>query len=235
MLQHAQTFLLCINLVLATVHCQMDMGVMGTTKMAAPQVAPSPAVAMNALMQSTDDAMMAVPACGSIDVYFARTMIAHHQGAIWMAQWYLQHGKLSDLLNTSSSIIVDQSQEIIQLQNILATLPFPADCMPSPSPSMDMRAAANGPATADSPGIAEMGQAMTVPMSPSPGMPEDGADATFAETMRTHHMAAIQMAGVEIQHGSNPELIQLAETIVGEQTTEIGQFNRILAGMAAAI
>ena len=128
---------------------------------------------MNALMQSTDDAMMAVPACGSIDVYFARTMIAHHQvhsswqkrtikrllpakmdskffcsqiliadsdeamqGAIWMAQWYLQHGKLSDLLNTSSSIIVDQSQEIIQLQNILATLPFPADCMPSPSPSM---------------------------------------------------------------------------------------------------
>ena len=43
------------------------------------------------------------------------------------------------------------------------------------------------------------------------------------------------MAGVEIQHGSNPELIQLAETIVGEQTTEIGQFNRILAGMAAAI
>ena len=42
------------------------------------QGAASPSAAMEAMMQSTDADMMAVPLCSSVDIYFAEMMIAHH-------------------------------------------------------------------------------------------------------------------------------------------------------------
>ncbi len=52
-----------------------------------------------------------------------------------MAKWELQNGKNAELLNTSRSIVTSQTQEIAEMQQYLAQLPFRADCAPAPAPS----------------------------------------------------------------------------------------------------
>ena len=58
------------------------------------------------------------------------------QGAVQMAQWYIMNGKNPTLLNVSESIVASQTAEIQQMQDILATLPIPPDCM-AMAPSAD--------------------------------------------------------------------------------------------------
>ena len=53
-----------------------------------------------------------------------------------MAEWEMQHGLDPELLNMSSTIIATQTQEISEMQQILTTLPVPADCMMAASPTM---------------------------------------------------------------------------------------------------
>jgi len=56
----------------------------------------------------------------------------------------------------------------------------------------------------------------TVPMSGS-------ADIDFIRMMMPHHQGAIEMAKYEIKYGTNFEMIQLAKSIIAEQTNEIQQ------------
>ncbi len=57
-------------------------------------------------------AAMAIRFSTDIDRDFARMMIAHHQGAIDMAQAELRHGHNEQLRRIAQEIIVDQQQEI---------------------------------------------------------------------------------------------------------------------------
>lgn len=53
------------------------------------------------------------------------------------------------------------------------------------------------------------------------------SDERFLDMMAAHHAMAIAMAQVEIQHGSRPELVQLARGIVTAQTKEIDDMRRM--------
>ena len=57
---------------------------------------------------------------GDPDRDFAEMMIAHHQGAIEMAQIQLQYGKDEQLRRLAQGIIVEQQQEIATMRRILA-------------------------------------------------------------------------------------------------------------------
>lgn len=61
-------------------------------------------------------ASMMIPPSGDIDQDFATMMIAHHQGAIDMAQSYLRSGSNQTLLRLAQEIIVTQQQEIAVMQ-----------------------------------------------------------------------------------------------------------------------
>jgi uncharacterized protein (DUF305 family) len=52
------------------------------------------------------------------------------------------------------------------------------------------------------------------------------ADDRFLDMMSAHHAMAVEMAQVEIQHGSRPELLQLARDIVAAQTKEIDEMRQ---------
>jgi uncharacterized protein (DUF305 family) len=51
-------------------------------------------------------------------------------------------------------------------------------------------------------------------------------DDRFLDMMSAHHAMAVEMAQVELQHGSRPELLQLARDIVAAQTKEIDEMRQ---------
>jgi uncharacterized protein (DUF305 family) len=64
---------------------------------------------------------------------------------------------------------------------------------------------------------------MTTMMNGMHGKTTGKPDADFVLMMIPHHQGAIDMAKVELQYGSDPELRQLATDIVAAQEKEIAQ------------
>lgn len=60
-------------------------------------------------------------------------------------------------------------------------------------------------------------------------MPSNDPDKDFATMMTAHHQGAIDMAGVQLKYGKDPELRMLATAIIADQTREIEQLRAWLA------
>ena len=61
------------------------------------------------------------------------------------------------------------------------------------------------------------------------GMMQADADVAFACGMIAHHQGAIDMAQVLLEHGDDPEMIELAGEIIAAQVGEIEQMTNWLA------
>ena len=65
---------------------------------------------------------MAITYSDNPDLDFARAMLAHHQGAVAMAQIQLQHGTDPEMRALAQAIIDAQAAEIAQMQAFIAKL-----------------------------------------------------------------------------------------------------------------
>lgn len=59
----------------------------------------------------------------------------------------------------------------------------------------------------------------------------DGPEASqlFLEQMIVHHEGAVEMAQTQVDDGSNPDAVELAQTTIDAQTTEIQEMQDLLA------
>jgi uncharacterized protein (DUF305 family) len=71
-----------------------------------------------------DQDMSGAPMTGNADQDFAAMMLAHHKGAVDMAQTELQYGKDPLLRAMSQDIIASQTKEISEMQAWQANHPL---------------------------------------------------------------------------------------------------------------
>ncbi|MES2060315.1 MULTISPECIES: DUF305 domain-containing protein [Mucilaginibacter] len=143
----------------------------------------------------------------SADEDFLAMMIPHHQGAVDMANYEIAHGKNRELIQLAKSIKAEQLVQIQQMQLLLRnTKTF----------------AGKGKAHQ------QANQKMMVVMMQQ--MPKDKTlsndDNAFARVMIPHHQAAIDMAKVALQYGTDKNTKRLAESIISDEQIEIDQMKK---------
>jgi uncharacterized protein (DUF305 family) len=58
------------------------------------------------------------------------------------------------------------------------------------------------------------------------------AERDFAAAMIPHHQGAIEMARIQLRHGTDPKMRRLADSIIAAQEAEIAQLRAFLARTA---
>lgn len=80
---------------------------------------------MRKSMDDMQQKMAAMPATGNPDINFAMMMVAHHQGAIDMAQAEIDTGRDPAMIKIAKKIISAQKKEITQFEVWLKKNPHP--------------------------------------------------------------------------------------------------------------
>ena len=147
------------------------------------------------------------------DVAFARSMLPHHEQAIEMAQLAADGAASQEVLDLAGRVEAAQQREIEQMQDWLDEWGEDSDEMSG----MDMEGGTEMEGGMSEDDMAAL-EATTGPEF----------DRMFLEMMIEHHRGAISTAETEVAEGTNQEAIQLAESIIEDQGTEIVQMEAIL-------
>jgi uncharacterized protein (DUF305 family) len=131
------------------------------------------------------------------DVQFLDGMVAHHEGAIAMAEQVLAESDRPELREMAEAIIAAQEGEITQMQA------WRAEWYPglAPTAGMDMDM-----------GMMELAVDETKPF-----------EQRFMEAMIDHHEGALDMAQAALEQAEHPELRTMAEAVIAAQEAEIEQ------------
>ena len=146
------------------------------------------------------------------DEMFVTMMIPHHQQAIEMADLILGKDGIDERVVTLAQQIKDaQGPEIEQLQGWLDDWGVDPE-----EQQMDGMDHSDGMMTEDDMAALESA---------------DGPEASrlFLEQMIVHHEGAVEMAQTQVDDGSNPDAVELAQTIIDAQTAEIQEMQDLLA------
>jgi uncharacterized protein (DUF305 family) len=134
------------------------------------------------------------------DAQFIDSMIAHHEGAVAMANQVLQEAERAELKTLAEGIITAQTAEIAQLREWRDAW-YP-DLPETSGMGMDMGD-------------------MEVPSDPSTPF-----DQRFITAMIAHHEGAIAMAKDAQQRAERQEIKTLAQNIITAQEGEIAQMKQ---------
>ena len=148
------------------------------------------------------------------DLQFIDQMIIHHQGAIMSAEHMIAGSERPELRQLSENIQTSQAEQIEQMHT------WREEWYPDAGPTFEM----------DPTHLQEMMDDNQMQEM----MGDDGADAMFLRMMIPHHQLAIDMSEQALEQAEHPELKELAQQIIDEQSAEIelmeGYLERIETG-----
>ncbi|MGH3689444.1 MAG: DUF305 domain-containing protein [Microbacterium sp.] len=150
----------------------------------------------------------------SADAMFASMMIVHHEQAIEMSDIVLAaDGVDPAVTELAQQIKAAQGPEIEQLQDWLT------DWGVSPE-DVDTGGMDHGDGMMSEDDLAALQAA-------------DGPEASrlFLEQMIVHHEGAVEMAQAQVDDGSNPDAVELAQKIIDDQSDEIQEMKNLLSAL----
>lgn len=147
-------------------------------------------------------------------------MIVHHQGAIEMAELAIANAATDDVRALGERIAAAQRPEIDLMSGWLKAWgeaqPSEADMGGMGHDGMDMEGM-------DQPEVVDE----------LAGLSGTAFDKRFLELMVEHHRGAIEMAETARDEGLNADAVQLAGTIIDDQTAEITEMENLARSMQA--
>ncbi|WP_201607933.1 DUF305 domain-containing protein [Psychrobacter immobilis] len=169
-------------------------------------------------MTRMHDEMMIGIGYNDPDTAFAKGMLGHHRGAVEMAKIELKYGTDEAMRQLAQDVITAQQAEIDVLNKWLASHPDVA----KPKPNTVAMQQAYAKSMENMHGEMTLGVADPVP------------DMAFARGMLPHHIAAVDMAKVQLEYGTDEEMRQLAQDVIDTQQTEIDIMKNWIAALEAA-
>lgn len=136
------------------------------------------------------------------DLQFLDTMIAHHQGAVDMANLAMTNTNNADLKKFSTQIIADQTKEIKQMKD------WREKWFGGKPSAMNME-------------MTGMRESMQMEMSALKKARDKDFDLEFVRGMIPHHEGAVAMAREALTKAEHAEIKQLANEIIKAQEAEI--------------
>jgi len=162
----------------------------------------------NVFLSMMDTMMVAMDKAGTqngADQDFLAQMIPHHEGAIAMAQYEINHGNNFEMIQLAKSILQEQNSEVAQMRLWLNDL-------------------SSRPATIPAGYNQAMDKAMDIMMKNMPYSDSvTNTDRAFALVMIPHHQAAIDMAKVVLRYPENPQVAAYAKLLISNEQVEIEQ------------
>ena len=168
-------------------------------------------------MTRMHDEMMIGMGYNDPDTAFAKGMLGHHRGAVDMAKIELKYGIDEAMRQLAQDVITAQQAEIDVLNKWLASHPDAA----KPKPNTVAMQQAYAKSMENMHGEMTLGVADPVP------------DMAFARGMLPHHIAAVDMAKVQLEYGTDEEMRQLAQDVIDNQQTEIDVMKNWIAALEA--
>lgn len=157
------------------------------------------------------------------DLQFIDQMIIHHQGAIMSAEHMIAGSERPELRQLSENIQRSQAEQIDQMRA------WREEWYPDAAPTFEMDPTQMNEMMGDNQMQEMMGDEHMQEM-----MGTDETDAMFLRMMIPHHQLAIDMSEQALDNAEHPELKELAQQIIDEQSAEIelmeGYLERIEAG-----
>lgn len=144
------------------------------------------------------------------DRYFIANMIAHHQGAVDMANLALKNSQRQEILDMASAIITAQTNEINDMTSWQTAWNYPAS---SGEAMIDHSAMGMDAANADM-------------MNELNGKTGAAFDKAFLAQMIVHHQSAINMSAPGKTNAQHQEIKDLTVAIIAAQTKEIQQMKQ---------
>ncbi|MFT4470840.1 DUF305 domain-containing protein [Arthrobacter sulfonylureivorans] len=163
------------------------------------------------------------------DTMFAQMMIPHHQQAVEMSEIMLGKDSLDPKITELATRIKEaQGPEIERMTAMLDAWGEPV-MMPSESAGAmeghDMHGNESGKA-----GMGSMeGMMSEDDLAKLESTQGTEAAELFLTQMIAHHEGAVKMAEQEAEQGSNPQAVELAQTIIKDQEGEIQEMKDLLA------
>lgn len=139
------------------------------------------------------------------DRVFLASMIAHHQGAIQMAQMASGNASHQEIKDMANNIITAQTSEITQMQGWQKAWGYTT----------------NDATTTGA--VRQMQSEMDTMMSQLNGKSGDAFDKAFLTQMMMHHQEAIDMAKPAATNASHEDVKTIASNIITAQTKEVNQ------------